>query len=369
MIKNHFQEEETYLFSSLLDRLKGLSKENTSLTTKCLLAIFWRIYGEKQFLEPLLADIENEIVGYNSDPSREPNRIKKVFACAAYKAIARKPKHEDKIQNYLSYARDSRDWLGQPRIACCLSFLEKDQIAEEARTYLRGNFGAWLSEGRHDFIAVALLALRREISKGDLQRILENVESGIDDLPIGTISLFLTGISQSNVGLPNKDSVEDKLYQAIRDRVKTTSSFEDEEIILATTGLFLANYHRISGYFEKYSAELKETLAQKDNFTEVTKKAKTRSLLLCITLIASISLICFMFFIPSLVEFKDNPSAFGKLLLALNTKKEYAFPTAAVLVAYILVSYLKRGDPVLGIVDYLREKVPGLFKSDKERQK
>ena len=365
MIKNHFQEEETYLFSSLLDRLKGLTKENISLTTKCLLAIFWRIYGEKQFLEPLLADIENEIVGYNSDPSRESNRTKKVFACAAYEAVARKPKHEDKIQNYLSYARDSRDWLGQPRIACCLSFLEKDPIAEEARTYLRGNFGAWLSEGRHDFIAVALLALIEEISKGDLQRILENVESGIDDLPIGTISLFLTGISQSNVGLPNKDSVEDKLSQAIRDRVKTT--LEDEETILAATALFLANYHRISGYFEKYSEELKETLAQKDNFTEVTKKAKTRSLLFCITLIATIGLICFMFFIPSLVEFKDNPSAFGKLLLALNTKKDYAFPTAAVLVAYILVSYLKRGDPVLGIVDYLREKVPGLFKSDKER--
>lgn len=228
---DHFQEEETYLFSSLLNKLKGLSEKNGSITTKCLLAIFWRLHGEKQFIDPLLRDIETEIDAYNSDPSRESNRIKKVFACAAYKAAAKKPKHEEKIQNYLSYARDSKDWLGQPRIACCLTFLGNDPIAEEARAYLRENLGTWLSEGKHDFIAVALSALRAEISTGDLQRIVERVESDIDNLSLGTISMYLAGFSHSNAGLPNKDAHEDRLYESIRDRVKATPSLEDDETI------------------------------------------------------------------------------------------------------------------------------------------
>ena len=363
---DHFQEEETYLFSSLLDRLRRLSQKDASLTTRCLLVIFWRIYGEKKLLEHLLEGLEKEIEGYDSDPTREPNRIKKVFACAIYKDVAKKIKHEEKIQNYLLYAIDS-NWLGQPRIACCLSFLENDPLGEDAKEYLRENFGAWLSGGRDDFIAIGLLALRDEISQGDLQRTLEHVESRIDDLPLNIISLFLIGISKSNIGLPNKNAVEDRLYQAILNNLTGTAHFDDETIITSTTSLFLAKYHKISGYFEKYSSELRETLALKDGFVEDKKRAKTRNLVLCITSIAFLGLACLMFFIPTLVEFKDDPSAFGKILSALNTKKGWALASVIILTGYILVSYFKRGDPVFGIVEYLREKFPGLFKSNKER--
>jgi len=45
MLVEPFQEEETYLFSSLLDRLRDLSHKDASLTTRCLLAIFWYIGG------------------------------------------------------------------------------------------------------------------------------------------------------------------------------------------------------------------------------------------------------------------------------------------------------------------------------------
>lgn len=363
---DHFQEEETYLFSSLLDRLRGLPQKDASLTTRCLLAIFWKVYGEKKLLEPLLEGLEKEIEGYDTDPTREQNRTKKVFVCAIYKNVAKKVKEEEKIQNYLSYAIDS-SWLGQPRIACCLSFLEKDPLKKYAKKYLRENFSAWLSEGRDDFIAIGLLALREEISQGGLQRTLEHVESRIDDLPLNIISLFLIGISKSNIDLPNKNAVEDRLYQAILNNLTSITHFDDEAIITSATALFLAKYHKFSGYFEKYSSELRGTLALKDAFIEDKKRAKTRNLVLCITSIAFLALVCVMFFIPSLVEFKDNPSAFGKILLALNTKKGWALASAIVLAVYVLVSCFKRGDPVFGIVEYLREKFPGLFKSNNER--
>ncbi|MBW2170348.1 MAG: hypothetical protein JRG69_14045 [Deltaproteobacteria bacterium] len=343
---DHFQEEETYLFSSLLGRLRDLSHKDASIATRCLLAIFWRVYGEKRLFELLLEGLEKEIEGYGSDPTREPNRTKKVFACAIYKNVSKKVKQEEKIQNYLSYAIDS-NWLGQPRIACCLSFLENDPLGENAKDYLRENFGAWLSEGRDDFIAIGLLALRKEISQG----------------------LFLIGISQIHVDLPNKNAVEDRLYQAIRKNLIATTSVDDEVIITSTTALFLAKYHKISGYFDKYSSELRETLALKDRFVEDKKRAKIRNLVLCITFIAFLGLACLMFFIPTIVEFKANPSVFGKILLTLNTKKGWALASAIVLTGYVLVSYLKRGDPVFGIVEYLRERFPGLFKSNKERQR
>lgn len=362
---SYYQEEETYLFSSLLDHLRGLSQKNVSPTTKCLLSIFWRIYGNREFLEPLVKDIKEEIGGFNPDPTRESNRTKKVFVCAAYKAVVNKAEYEEKIQDYLSYARDSRDWLGQLRIACCLTFLKGDPISEDAKSYLRENFGGWLSYGKDDFIALALLALGSELSKGELQRTLEHIESRINNLPLILIPLFLVGLSQSDSDLPNKDTVEDKLYQAIKDQLKDIPSCTDEEIISATTALFLSKYHRISGYFEKYSSELKETLALKDKFAGGTKKAKTRNLLLCIASIATVGLACLMFFLPSLVEFKDNPSAFGKFLLALNAKKSWALVSAIVFTAYILLSYIKKGDPVSGIVEYAREKLP-ILKSIKE---
>jgi hypothetical protein len=366
---DHFQEEETYLFSSLLDRLKRLTGENVNPTAKSSLAIFWKICGEDKFLAPLLKDIEKEIGSYDKDPTRESNRIKKIFICAAYKAVAEKIKDEEKIQNYLSYAKDSGDWLGQPRIACSLSFLEKDPVSEEARSYLKANLGQWLSERRDEFIAIALLALGKEISRGELQRILEHVSSRADDLPPKLTALFLIGISQANTenNLPNKDKVEDKLYRAIRNRFKSAQPTDDEELIYAATALYLAKYHKISGYFEKYTSELKETLALKNSFTEATKKARTRNILLCMSLIAAISLACFIFFIPSLVGFKEDPSAVGKALLALNEQRNYALIAAGILVAYVLVSFLKKGDPVSGIAEYLKERFPGflnLFKGD-----
>jgi len=367
MNEAHFQEEETYLFSSLLDRLRELSQKEADLATKCLLAVFWKVYGETRIFKALIRDIENEIQNYDSDPTRESNRLKKIFICAIYKAIVEKVRYDKKLQNYFSYVKKSRNWLGELRIACCLSFLEDDSIGKDAKSYLKENFGTWFSDGRDEFIAIALLALRNKMSKGDLQRILEYVESRINDLPLNIISLFLIGISQSNSDLPNKDVVEDKLYQAIKDQIKEPASCNDEEIISAASALFLSKYHKISGYFDKYSAELKETLALKDYYREATKKAKTRNLLLFMSSIVTIGLVCLMFFLPSLVQFKDNPSAFGKLLLTLNTIKSWAFASSLVLVAYILVSYLKKGDPVSGIIEYVQEKFPGLFKINKER--
>jgi len=364
MKENHFQEEETYLFSSLLDRLKELHEKGINLMTKCLLAIFWRIYGEKELLEVLLEDIENEIEGYNFDPIRELSRTKKIFACATYKAVVKKVKHGEKIQNYLLYAKESKYWLGQPRIACCLSFLKKNPIGNEARSYMKENFSTWLSEGRDDFIAFGLLALSDEISSGDLHRTLEHIEPRIKDLPLSILSLFLIGISRSAVNLPNKDAIEDKLYQVLKYQLTDAplTSFDDEGIITAATALYLAKYHRISGYLKKYSAELKETLALKDNFTQETRKANRRNLLLCVILIATIGLACMVFYLPSLVQFKDNPSAFGRFLQALNTKKSLALGSSIVLIIYIIASYLKTGDPVFGIMEYLREKLPGIFK-------
>jgi hypothetical protein len=179
------------------------------------------------------------------------------------------------------------------------------------------------------------LALRSEISKGELQRALERVEIKINDLHLNLISLFLIWLSQSNSDLPNRYAVEDKLYQAIKEHLKDISSCTDEEIISAAA-LYLSKYHKISGYFEKYSSEFKETLALKDNFAGGARKAKTRNLLLCITSVATISLACLIFFLPSLVEFKDNPSAFGKLLLALNTKKEWALISSIILIEILL---------------------------------
>jgi hypothetical protein len=366
MERIYYQEEESYLFSSLLGELRDLSQKNVPLTTRCVLAIFWRLYGERQYLDPLLEAIENEIDGLDADPTRESNRKRKVFACAAYKVVVGKGRHEEKIKNYLAYAKDSGNWLGQPRIACCLTFLKGTPIGEEAKNYLRENFGPWLSDGRNDFIAIALLGLRNEISDGDLQRTLEHVEPRINDLPLNVTSLFLIGISQSDASLLGKDAVEDKLYQAIRDQIKEISSFTDEEIISAATALFLAKYHRISGYFAKYFSELKETLALKDSFAMGTRKAETRNLLLCIASIATIGLLCLMFFIPSLVEFKGSPSAFGKFLLTISTQKKGALGTAIVLTAYILISYFKKGDPVSGIVEYVRERVP-VMKEDQDQ--
>lgn len=367
MERIHYQEEETYLFSSLLAELRDLSQKNVPLTTRCVLAIFWRLYGEKQYLDPLLEAIENEIGGLAPDPTRESNRKRKVFACAAYRCVVEESRHNEKIQNYLSYAKGSKDWLGQPRIACCLTFLKDTPISDDAKSYLRENFAPWLSDGRDNFIAIALLALRDEISDGDLQRTLEHVEPRINDLPLNLTSLLLIGISQSHVGLLGKDAVEDNLYQAIRDRLKDKelSSFTDEEIISATTALFLARYHRISGYFEKYSSELEETLALKDSFAMGTRKAETRNFLLCLASVATIGLLCLMFFIPSLVGFKDNPSAFGEFLLTINTLKKWALGTAIVLTAYILISYFKKGDPVSGIVEYVRERFP-IIKEDRD---
>jgi hypothetical protein len=374
MNESYFQEEETYLFYSLLGRLQVLLQEESSLATKCFLAIFWRIYGEKEFLEPLINELEKEIEGYNSDPTRESNRTIKVFICATYKAIMQnysEVKYNEKIYNYLSYTRDSKDWLGQPRIACCISFLKKDALGEEAKKYLCENFSRWLSEEKDEFITVALLALRGEISSGNLQSILEHVMSKINGLSLTLISLYLIGISQSNLDLSMKATVEDKLYQAIRNKLKgfsaSASSIESEGIISASAALFVAKYHKISGYFEKYSSELKDTLALKNYFTEETKKAKTRNILLCITSIVTVGLVCLIFFIPSLVEFNDNPSAFGRLLLAINTKKLVAASISILLSGYILISYFIKGDPVFGIMEFLGERFP-IIKNIKGRE-
>ena len=367
MLTEHFQEEDTCLFSTLLKRLRGMSQKDTNLTTKCLLTIFWRVYGKKELLEPLLENLAKKIEGYDSDPTRESNRTKKVFVCAIYTSVAKKVKQGEKTQNYLLYALGSRNWLGQPRLACCVSFLQNEQIKEDAKRYLRDNFNAWLSNGRDDFIAVALLALSREISDGDMQKTLEYVEPRIKDLPLDITSLLLIGISQNNTSLANKKAVEDKLYLAIKKNLSSGNNPDDESLIFSAAALFLAKYHKISGYFEKYSSELRETLALKDDLEADTKKAKTRNLLLCVTSVAFLGLACLIFFIPTLVEFKDNPSAFGKILLALNSMKSWGLITSAVLTGYIFVSYFKRGDPVFGIIEYLREKFPGLSKSNKER--
>ena len=101
MSRNHYQKEETYLFSSTVAHLCKRSIAKPSLTTRSLLAAFYRIYDEKDLFKSLLEGLENEIKTFNSDPTRESNRTKKVFACAVYRAIAKKPKHKKK-QSYNS---------------------------------------------------------------------------------------------------------------------------------------------------------------------------------------------------------------------------------------------------------------------------
>lgn len=354
--------EETYLFSSLLARLKKLSQGNRDLATRTLLTIFWRIYEEEQLFKPLIEGLENEIKNFDPDPTRESNRTKKVFACAVYRAIAKKPKHETILENYLGYAMDSKNWLGQPRIACCVSFLKDEPVGKEAKKYLENNYSAWLSDGRDDFISVTMVGLGRDVSRGDLQKTIEHLESRINDLPLSTLSLYFIGFSEA-IDLPNKDEIEDKLYQVIKDQL--TSASEEEEQIFAATAIYIAKYHRISGYYEKYAGELKETLALKDEFLAATRKAKSRNLLLCITLIVAIGLLCLLFYLPTIVAFEKNPSAFGKILLAINSKKGWALGTSLVLIAYILASFFKSGDPVLGLIEWLKGKLPGLFKEDK----
>lgn len=360
----HYQEEETYLFSTLLDRIRNLSRKKPSLTTKCLLSVFWRIYDDEENLIPLLEDLEKEIDGYDPDPTRESNRTKKVFACAIYRAVSKSVKYEEKVQDYILYALNS-DWLGQPRIACCVSFLKNELIADDAEEFLRKNYGTWLSDGREDFLAISLLALNDQITQGELQRTIEHIEPRIDDLPLNISSLFLIGISQSNAVLPNKDDIEDRLYQSIRS--KLTDQVDEEGLVTSAAALLLAKYHKISGFFEKYSSEIGETLNQKKSLTEDKKKVKARSLLLCITSIAFLALACLIFYIPTFISFKDNSSAFGKILLALNAKKGWALASTIGLATYILISYFKMGDPVFGIVEYLRGKLPVLFKTNKER--
>ncbi len=362
MRSNYFQEEETYLFSYLLRHIQSLTQQDVGIATQCFLTVFWKVYRQKLYLEPLLVKLEKEIKSYNSDPTREFNRTIKVFVCAIYKTVKKKTKYNDKIKNYLNYAKISKDWLGQPRIACCLSFLKNNPLREYAENYLKENFSEWLSNGRDEFIAVALLALSQKISKGDLQRILEYIELKINDLPLNLISLYLIGISQTNLELPNKDGIEDKLYKAIRDKIKVTTHFEDEEIISSATALFVAKYHKISGYFAKYSKELKEILALKNDLIEDKKRVSTRNLLLCTISIACISLVCLLFFFPLLIEFPIDLSLFGKFLLALSTKKGLALGSSIVLLIYILVSYLKTGDPIFGIFEFIQDKLPGLFK-------
>ena len=51
---DHYQEEETYLFLSILAHLRNFPQRNHSLNTKCLLATFWRIYGGKELFQPFL---------------------------------------------------------------------------------------------------------------------------------------------------------------------------------------------------------------------------------------------------------------------------------------------------------------------------
>jgi hypothetical protein len=358
----HYQMEETYLFSSLLARLKEFSQGNQDLATRTLLATFWRIYEEERLFKSLIENLENEIKNFDPDPTRESNRTKKVFACAAYRAIAKKPKHETILENYIGYAMDSKDWLGQPRIACCVSFLKDEPVAKEAKNYLKENYSVWLSDERDDFISVALVGLGKEVSKGDLQKTIEHVESKIDVLPLSTICLYFIGISEA-VDLPNTVEIEDKLYQGIKDQL--TFASEEEEQIFAATAIYITKYHRISGYYEKYAGELKETLALKDEFSAATRKAKSRSLLLCITLVFAIGLLCLLFYLPTIVTFEKNPSAFGRILLAINSKKGYALGTSLVLISYILGSFFKSGDPVLGLIEWVKSKVPGLFKEDK----
>jgi len=367
MTINHFQKEETYLFSSLLDHLRGLSQKDVSVTTKSLLTIFWKIYGEIESLEPLLEDLAEEIGAYSADPTRESNRTKKVFACAVYRKIAKKPKHEEILENYFRYAMDSKDWLGQPRIACCVALLKEEPVGKEAKNYLKNNFSPWLSDGRDDFISVALIALGSEVSRGDLQKTIEQFESRINDLSLNTSSLYLIGISRSQ-NLPTKNEIEDRLYQNIKEQITKVpiATLDTEGIISAATAIFIAKYHIISGYYEKYASELKKTLVLKDDFFSSTKKAKVRGLLLCITLIVAIGLLCLMFYLPTIVVFEKNPSTFGKILLTINSKKGWALGTSSVLVAYILISYFKSGDPVLGLIDWMKGKLPELFKEEKK---
>ena len=144
------------------------------------------------------------------------------------------------------------------------------------------------------------------------------------------------------------------------------SSMLEQAVIDAAALKEVALKNAEAAVVEKYSAEISKTLNLKSSLTEDKKRVKARSLLLCVTSIAFLGLVCLIFYIPTFVAFKDNPSILGKILLALNAKKGWALASTIGLAAYILISYFKMGDPVFGIIEYLRGKLPVLFKTNKE---
>lgn len=342
--ENRFQEEETYTFSSLINTLKAETKRQTSTTTKCLLAVLWKIYGNQELQRQLLFEIEQDIEAYDSDPARETNRIAKAFVCLVYGAITETSKHDAKIMAYGQYVRDSGNWLGQPRIASCIALLENHPLNDQAKRYLKEEFAGWISKNRDNFVAYALLGTKDSITEGDLQRTIEYVIPKIQTLPVNLLALYLTAISLTHIKSSNKEVVQDHLYSAIRKQVGLLS--EPEDIISVSIALFVAKYHKISGYFEKNAQELRDIIELNQDLVIEKKIVISRYRALCVCMILSVVLFVILAFVPDLFAVKESKNLFGQILLYLAQKKWWIFSTGSFLSLSILYSYLNTGDPV-----------------------
>jgi hypothetical protein len=368
MDRDYFQEEETYLFSSVVSHLRKASPTSLSVTNKCFLAVFWKLYENLDMYREILEDIEREIEQYDPDPSRESSRTLKVFVCVVYNLLIDTPKYATKVRDYLLYARDTGDWLGQPRIACGIALFRDNAFEAEAHNYLKEKFSSWLPAGRDEFIAVSLIALRDEVTSGDLQKTCEHISSAIDKISLQLRSLYLIGVSICQTDSPDKRSTIDSLYRSISNDLRVTplSEIDIEVLGAVAVALLLSQYHKVTGYFERYSEELKTTLALKNDLVKKDAFFRNRFFVLCIVLIFCIVLINLIFFLPSWIEFPKDPSQFEQLLILMNKQRWWALTISGGLIISIVYSYKKTGDPMPAIIELMRNKIHLSKSTEKE---
>jgi hypothetical protein len=128
----------------------------------------------------------------------------------------------------------------------------------------------------------------------------------------------------------------------------------------------LSQYHKVTGYFERYSEELKTTLALKNDLVKKDAFFRNRFFVLCIVLIFCIVLINLIFFLPSWIEFPKDPSQFEQLLILMNKQRWWALTISGGLIISIVYSYKKTGDPMPAIIELMRNKIHLSKSTEKE---
>ena len=371
-----FLEEETGTFLSVVSYLRNLPDQKDAVS-KCLLGIFWKVRGEEHILKKVIDEVGREISGYDLDPSRERNRIRKVFICALYKILVSDREdvynYDAIISAYLKYAKDSGNWLGQPRIACCLSFLKEQYgFGNEALSYMKDEIGGWLKSGNDEAVALALLSIGDGLPEGDLRNILEHIKRRLNgnSIPLGLSATILIGLSRilGRDGL--KSVIEDKIFLAIKEHLSKllagNESYRVDDVVLSALAIHLGKYHSISGYYGKYSADLKTTISKREEVRRNFGKIRSRNIWLYVLILACTWLLCLFFFLPSILEITDTKRSMAKLLIYLSAEKGWALGAAILITAYSTFSFVVRRDPIEGFISFLRERFPGFWKKERE---